>query len=238
MGKNFSKNLAAKPVVKKEEVKMEVKDQVVEENTLVDAEASETVQEITEEVQTTVLEEVKEEVVDQKVAEENPATDTESQVPAEIAPENQENIPEDKKETEELKNESKIQVSESYKSMKIINSLIAKNSGLKIVATESKTGISYFSGKKRLCKLLKTKRGVTLEINVSLPKQFKDLAEMETISATVAFKKHLGTMKHLYKPNDARMIGIIMKEAIAVFRSEIEAEKAKDQVQEKQVVNQ
>jgi hypothetical protein len=234
MGKNFSKNLAAKPVAKKEEVKMEVKDQVAEENTLVDAEASETVQEITEEIQITVLEEV----VDQKVTEENPVPDTELQVPAEIAPENQENIPEDKKETEELKNESKIQVSESYKSMKIINSLIAKNSGLKIVATESKTGISYFSGKKRLCKLLKTKRGVTLEINVSLPKQFKDLAEMETISATVAFKKHLGTMKHLYKPNDARMIGIIMKEAIAVFRSEIEAEKAKDQVQEKQVVNQ
>ncbi len=151
-------------------------------------------------------------------------------------------VVEEKKGAEpEAKKEEKpanVEPTETEKTFAAIKSLVAKNPGLKIVESESKTGYSFFSGKKRLCKLLKTKRGVTLEINVQLPQQFKDLAEMENISASTAFKKHLGTMKHLYRGSDAKLIPSIMKEAIAVFKAELEAAKKQEEAPEKKASNQ
>jgi hypothetical protein len=170
----------------------------------------------------------------------DPAAEKQENVEGTQAPAAAEEKLEEKK--EEKKAETKKEISESEKSMNIINGLVRKNPTLKIVPSESKTGWSFFSGKKRLCKLLKTKRGVTLEINVSLPEQFKTMADMENISATVAFKKHLGTMKHLYRANDAKQIQVIMAEAVAIFKKEIEAEKAKEveeaKTEEKKAANQ
>jgi len=136
-------------------------------------------------------------------------------------------VEEEKKEEAVLEDKKpKIELSEATKSMAVINTLVARNAGLKIVGSDSKTGTSFFSGKKRLCKLLKTKRGVTLEINVKLSKETAGIAGMESISAVLATKKHLGTMKHLYRANDAKQIAAIMKEAIVIFKAELEAEKA------------
>jgi hypothetical protein len=112
-------------------------------------------------------------------------------------------------------------VVESEKAVLIIRDLISKNTDLKLIENESKTGFSYFAGKKRLCKLLKTKRGIRLELNVQLPKKFSDLPEMENISKDLAHRKHLGTMKHLYKSSNDKEIAQIMVEAIKVFKAEM-----------------
>lgn len=227
MKKNLNKTNTEAKEVKKEEVKeMEVKNETQETSLVANSEA------VNQETK------VEEQAPSTEGTQENPAPQTEEGQALEVKEE-------EKKEEvkEEVKEEKKVdltkkELSESEKSMTIINGLIAKNQGLKIVASESKTGWSFFSGKKRLCKLLKTKRGVTLEINVSLPQQFKEMAEMENISATMAFKKHLGTMKHLYRANDSKMVSAIMKEAIAIFKAEMEAAKAQEQAEEKKAANQ
>lgn len=156
----------------------------------------------------------------------------------EVKPEDKKEIKEEiKNEKPELKNETKPELkngaSESEKSITIINKLIDSNKSLKIVAADSKTGTSYFSGKKRLCKLIKTKRGVTLEINVVLPKEMKELSGMETISISTAHKKHLGTMKHLYRSEDSKQITNIMKAILEVFKQELEAAKKLEEANKK-----
>jgi hypothetical protein len=90
--------------------------------------------------------------------------------------------------------------------------------GLKVVENNSKTGVSFFQGKNRLCKVLKTKRGLSIEINVSLPETLKKLDGMQTIPADVAHKKHLGTMKHMFHGIDASKVKLIMSEAIKEFQ--------------------
>lgn len=121
------------------------------------------------------------------------------------------------KATEEIKAiEEKVEVIETEfeKSLKILRNTVTKNPELKLVEQEAKTGFSYFLGKTRLCKLLKTKRGVTLELNVKLPKKYDDTPGLQNISAAMAYKKHLGTMKHLYKGGDASLINSLIKAAI------------------------
>lgn len=110
--------------------------------------------------------------------------------------------------------------SESELSLDIIRKAIKSAPALKLVEAENNTGFSYFMGKKRLCKLLKTKRGVTLEVNVKLT--LKDIPGLETISAAVAHKKHLGTMKHLYRASDHKQVEVLIKDALKVFKSETE----------------
>lgn len=118
---------------------------------------------------------------------------------------------------------------EAEKAVKVIRELISKTEDLQIKEHESKTGFSYFAGKKRLCKLLKTKRGIRLEINVELPDKFANMPEMENISYEKAHRLHLGTMKHLYRAADSRHIKSIIAEALKSFRKEIEIkEKSKE----------
>ena len=125
-----------------------------------------------------------------------------------------------------------VQVQESMKALGTIRTLIEGSKDLKIIENEASTGYSFFAGKKRLCKLLKTKRGISLELNVKLPASFsKDLEGMETISAAVAHKKHLGTMKHLYKSGTDTKVKEIMEQALQVFAQELkpkEEEKIKE----------
>lgn len=66
----------------------------------------------------------------------------------------------------------------------------------KIREISGNTGISFFEGKKRLCKLLNTKKGMTLEVNVNLPKSVEKKFILTKITYAEAHKKHLGTMKY------------------------------------------
>ena len=114
---------------------------------------------------------------------------------------------------------------EFEKSLEIIRNLIAKQKDLKLMEQEAKTGYSFFSGKNRLCKILKSKRGITLEINTKLPEKFKEIPELESISAAVAYKKHLGTMKYLYRGQDSKLVKELITAAIEQMKSEFKSEK-------------
>lgn len=131
-------------------------------------------------------------------------------------------------ETKEVKETKAPEITEFEKSLKIIREINLKAPELKIVEQEAKTGFSFFSGKTRLCKLLKTKRGVTLELNIKLPQNFKDTIGLENISAAQAHKKHLGTMKHLYKGNDASLV----KELILASIQELMVQQVKEKALE------
>lgn len=101
----------------------------------------------------------------------------------------------------------------------IANEVVAKNiKGTKIVANEISTGTSYFQGKNRLLKVLKTKKGITLEVNVALPEEIEKEYNLEKISAAVAYKKHLGTMKYSIKLNDDKTLNKLIKAAVEEFK--------------------
>jgi hypothetical protein len=122
-----------------------------------------------------------------------------------------------------------VELMESEKALQIIRKEVGKFKNLNLVEVGAATGFSYFAGKKRLCKILKTKRGVTLEINVKLSGEVKDLPGMETISVQQAHKKHLGTMKHYYRSTDAKQIQKIIAEALKQFKAEMEAGKKEEE---------
>ena len=103
--------------------------------------------------------------------------------------------------------------------------------GTKIIAQEAKTGTSFFQGKKRLAKVVQSKRGLTVEINVALPKEMEEIVGMEKISAAVAYKKHLGTMKYRYKASDAKDLQKIIKAAVTGFKKEMDSETKEEQAQ-------
>lgn len=121
---------------------------------------------------------------------------------------------------ENQQQQPKEDLAEVEKAKKIIMEAIKATKDASIVESGSTTGFSYFKGKKRLCKLLKTKRGVALEINVQLPETVSKLAGMDTISKGQATKKHLGTMKHMYRSGDAKEVLKIIQAALKVFITE------------------
>lgn len=92
-------------------------------------------------------------------------------------------------------------------------------SDLQIVENDAKTGISFFQGKDRLCKVIKSKRGLTIEINVLLPEILHDIPGLTYISKEEAHRKHLGTMRHIYKGTDTKDIKKIMSAAVKVFQA-------------------
>lgn len=112
----------------------------------------------------------------------------------------------------------------------IANEVVAKNiKGTKIVANEISTGTSYFQGKNRLLKVLNTKKGITLEVNVVLPEEIEKEYNLEKISAAVAYKKHLGTMKYSIKLNDDKTLNKLIKATVEEFKKanqEVKEEKA------------
>ena len=122
---------------------------------------------------------------------------------------------------------------EYVKASRIIETEIHINPELKIVATENASGNSYFSGRTRLFKLLKSKRGISLEINVVLPKEFcKTLTTMEDISIATAHAKHLGTMKHHYRSSNANEVCKIIHAILTTFKASIKKEEVKKSIQE------
>lgn len=122
------------------------------------------------------------------------------------------------KETPVVKNEDN--VLEYDKATKIIQNHIHINQDLKIVETANASGTSYFSGRTRLFKLIKSKRGISLEINVQLPKELcKEVTGMEDISVATAHMKHLGTMKHHYRNTDSKELAKIIHAIMATFKT-------------------
>lgn len=119
-------------------------------------------------------------------------------------------------------------VLEYDKATKIIANEIHINPELKIVGTENASGNSYFSGKTRLFKLIKSKRGISLEINVSLSKEFcKEVTGMEDISIATAHQKHLGTMKHHYRSSDSKELTKIVHAILVSFKANNASKEAK-----------
>lgn len=80
---------------------------------------------------------------------------------------------------------------EFEKSVEVVTSLAKE-----FEARSANTGISYFKGKNRLCKVLNSKKGVRIEVNVTVPKAVEAKFKMEPISIETAKKKHLGSMKY------------------------------------------
>ena len=103
-----------------------------------------------------------------------------------------------------------------------VGTKIGKSS--KIVMNESKTGYSYFQGKNRLMKVLKSKKAVKVELNVQLSKEFLDSVKSDNeviitdISIDLAKKKHLGTMKHMLQSNNPKALEKYIMESIKVFK--------------------
>ena len=100
--------------------------------------------------------------------------------------------------------------------------------GSKIVEAEGNTGWSFFEGKDRLGKVLKTKKGFVLEINVVLPETVEKQFVLQPLLASVAQKKHLGTMKyHPVRTIDDKEIPILIAEMIKAFKA-VQTSKAKE----------
>lgn len=106
----------------------------------------------------------------------------------------------------------------------------------KIVAQEGATGTSYFEGKKRLLKVLKSKRDISIEINVELNATDETKYGLTKISAKTARDKHLGTMKYLMKVNDLKILPDLLKTLVANFKAEQIAEKAANDAKEQKAV--
>ena len=98
--------------------------------------------------------------------------------------------------------------------------------GTKIVESEVSTGTSFFEGKKRLCKVLKSKKAGSVEINVVLDKATEEKFNLNRITAASAKAKHLGTMKYMATINDLKELPILLKAMVESFKAEAAAEKA------------
>jgi len=96
----------------------------------------------------------------------------------------------------------------------------------KIVESEISTGVSFFEGKKRLCKILKSKGSLAIEINVGLDETTEKEYGLTKISRKVAHEKHLGTMIYMAKINDIKLLPKLLKTMVEAFKAEAIAEKA------------
>lgn len=120
---------------------------------------------------------------------------------------------------------------ESIKTLQIIRGIVLQDKAF--VERAIGTGYSYFKGNTRLCKLVHSSKSIVLEINTVLPKDLVELRGMEKISPARAQKKHLGTMKYMYRTYDAGGIDRIVKAALEEFYRE----EKKGQVEVKETVN-
>ena len=109
------------------------------------------------------------------------------------------------------------QTNQIIKTREIIQKMIVNS---KFIEIENNTGYSYFSGKTRLVKLLKTKKLITLEINQKIPNNLENLEGITKISYIQAHSKHLGTMKYLYKSNNSDNIEKIIKACLNQYNKD------------------
>lgn len=116
------------------------------------------------------------------------------------------------------KKEEKQKPSETIKTLTRIRNLILKDRAF--VERANSTGWTYFKGATRLCKLVKSSKGIILEINTNLPKELHELPGMEFISRAKASEKHLGTMKFLYRSQSGEHVKKIIEASLASFKDE------------------
>lgn len=107
-----------------------------------------------------------------------------------------------------------------------VENVTAAIKGTKLVQQENSTGTSFFEGKKRLCKILKSKKSLSIEINVILDAETEKEYSLTRISAKVAHEKHLGTMKYMARIPDVKMLPKLLKTMVVAFKAEQIAEKA------------
>ncbi len=108
-----------------------------------------------------------------------------------------------------------------------VDLLNKKIEGTKIVGNEISTGFSYFEGKRRLTKILKSKKFITLEINVNLPAAVEKIFGLEKISKNSAKSKHLGSMVYFVNLNDTKLLDKLLTEILKSFTTEGEKLKSK-----------
>jgi hypothetical protein len=109
---------------------------------------------------------------------------------------------------------------EFEKGIEVINSLAKDFS-----PREANSGVSYFKGKNRLCKILKTKKGISLEINVRVPKATENKFKLESLTDKEAKEKHLGTMKYkVTRMDDTKALKEILPELIKAYKKAYEEE--------------
>lgn len=118
--------------------------------------------------------------------------------------------------TNQIKSTYEIAVEEIQKATK----------GTKIAECEVATGISFFEGKKRLCKVLKSKKSIAMEINVNLDKATEEKFNLNKISPAMAHQKHLGTMKYMANIAEPKDAAILIKAMVTSFKAELAASKS------------
>ena len=109
---------------------------------------------------------------------------------------------------------------EFEKGIEVIN-LLAKDFSPRVAGS----GVSYFKGKNRLCKILKTKKGISLEINVTVPKATENKFKLEALTEKEAKEKHLGTMKYkVTRMDDTKALKEIVTELLKAYKKAYEEE--------------
>lgn len=108
------------------------------------------------------------------------------------------------------------------KATEIVNELVK---GTNFVAQKNATGVTFFEGKQRLVKVVKTKRNLKLEINLPLSKILENKLEkgngiLKRISPQEAKEKHLGTMKYLYTDTTEKEVANIVKDLLKNYLKE------------------
>lgn len=97
---------------------------------------------------------------------------------------------------------------------------------------QASTGISFFQGSRRFCKVLNGKKKLNVELNVTLPKEVqKQFPNLKTYSEQEAKKKHLGTMRHLISCNTEEEVRAIVEVAFQQFVKETKEEKSSSKSQ-------
>jgi hypothetical protein len=101
----------------------------------------------------------------------------------------------------------------------------ALTEGTKFIPQENKTGVTFMAGKQRLVKIVNTKKGLKLEINLALTKATETKLEqsgiLQPISKAMAHQKHLGTMQYLYKATDITNLDLIVKDCLKTYNKAI-----------------
>jgi hypothetical protein len=114
----------------------------------------------------------------------------------------------------------------------VINKILQEEvKNTKIQITKNSTGVSYFQGRKRLVKVLFTKKGISLEINVILPAPIVKQFNLQEIPYQIAKQKHLGTMKYHFKQEmvmEEKIYKLLIKSIIKQFLQEMEIEENKN----------
>lgn len=97
--------------------------------------------------------------------------------------------------------------------------------GSNFIPQQNKTGVTFMAGKQRLVKIVNTKKGLKLEINLPLTKateaKLNKAGILDIISPAMAHQKHLGTMKYLYKGTDTTDLALIIKDCMKAYEKQI-----------------